>query len=362
MLYLSLILNRTMSRPIFSALIILLCNLLNAQSTILSKANCTGPEGAYYTEIHSTENGYLYFKQTFSYKEDMFRSIVLNSGKSYVLHDDNRVGDELGKEVIFMLKSHDFLRMAMDPEFLFSELKDNGVKKIAKEKCNFFLAKDPLGNPTELYFSSDNVLRSIRLKNPLNLEEYIEISFSNWQNFSGKTVPQKVEILQGGKDLFTFSFYDIQFDAPGFTTIVPASGNKIEEEKKKLLISNEIQRRAHMENDASLLVSQIADSLITVQRGEVRIESNATIKQRFESYFKTVKYLKWDDIVPPVIHISEDGTMATVILEKITEAQHLDDAGNWGPASSTNFAWTATYQKMEGTWKIIAVTSTRKLP
>ena len=359
MLNLSLILNRTMSKPIYSAFFILLCNLLNAQGTLLSKANCTGPEGTYYTEIHSTETGYLYFKQTFSYKEDIFRAVVLNAGKSYVLHDDNRIGDELGKEVIFMLKSHDFLRIAMNPEFLFSELKDNGVKKIGGENCSFYMSEDPLGNPAELYFSTGEVLKFVRLKNPMNLEEFIEISFSNWQKFSGKTVPQKVEILQAGKDLFTFSFYDIQFDAPGFTRIVPATNNKSEEEKK-LLISNEIQRRAHMENDASLLVSQIADTLITVQRGKVRVESNEAIKKRFESYFKTVKYLKWDDVVPPVIHISEDGTMATVIVEKITQARHLEQSGDWGEPSETHFAWAAIYQKVEGEWKITTITSTRE--
>ncbi|KAA3623229.1 MAG: hypothetical protein DWQ02_24825 [Bacteroidetes bacterium] len=348
-----------MSRPIFTALFILLFNFLNAQSTILSKANCTGPEGGYYTEIHSTETGYLYFKQTFAYKEDIFRAIVLDTGKSFVLHDDNRVGDELGKEVIFMLKSHDFLRMAMDTGFLFSELKENGVKKIGDENCSFYLAKDPLGHSVELYFSTEKVLKFIRLKNPLNLEEFIEISFSNWQNFSGRTVPQKVEILQAGKDLFTFSFFDIQFDAPGFTKIVPVSKDKFETDKTALLNSNEIQRQAHMENDASLLVSQIADTLVTVQRGNVRTESNTTIKQRFEAYFKTVKYLKWDDISPPVIHISEDGTMATVIVEKITQAKHLDESGNWGEASETTFAWTSTYQKISGQWLIISVTSTR---
>ncbi len=130
--------------------------------------------------------------------------------------------------------------------------------------------------------------------------------------------------------------------------------------KAALLQSNEIQRKAHLENDASLLVSQIAGSMINVDEGEISTLTNDQIRSRFERYFKVVKYTRWDDIQEPIIQVSPDETWATVFVKKIIELQYRDQEGHLGEHNYAQFAWEAQYRKIDDLWKIISISSTDK--
>lgn len=130
--------------------------------------------------------------------------------------------------------------------------------------------------------------------------------------------------------------------------------------KEVLLQSNDLQRKAHLENDATLLVSQIADSMINVDEGEISILSNDQIKTRFERYFKSVKYTLWDDIQEPIIQVSPDETWAVIFVRKLIDLQYKNEEGSFGEHHYAQFAWEARYQKIEGHWKIVSISSTDK--
>ena len=129
---------------------------------------------------------------------------------------------------------------------------------------------------------------------------------------------------------------------------------------EELLRSNEIQRKAHLTNDATLLANEIADSMVYIQNGMIRIASNTEIKTRFEAYFKQMKYTSWDDVQPPMIKISKDGSMATVAVQKLIDTQQMDSLTNLGEHEYTLFAWSAQFKLINGTWKMTANTSTSK--
>ncbi|MDW3192498.1 MAG: hypothetical protein R8G66_09035 [Cytophagales bacterium] len=131
-------------------------------------------------------------------------------------------------------------------------------------------------------------------------------------------------------------------------------------DKVALLRSNEIQRKAHMENNAALLVSQIADSMINVDKGDISTLSNEEIKTRFESYFKVVKYTRWDDLQAPIIQISGDGNWAVMFVKKLIDLQYIDQDGNLGAHHYAQFAWESRYHKIDGEWKIVSISSTDK--
>lgn len=126
-----------------------------------------------------------------------------------------------------------------------------------------------------------------------------------------------------------------------------------EKETEQLLALNRLQREAHMENDAVKLVSQMADSLITVDGGNIYQVSNAQVLEQFSRQFKTVKYHKWDDIRVPVIHLSPEGNHATISVQKMVIIERLT-----GKIDTTTFAWTSAYQKEAKLWKMYSITST----
>jgi hypothetical protein len=546
--------------------------------TIITKADCTSPNGAYTTEIHSSSDGYLFFRQIADKDKSEYKAVVLNKEEAFDLKDGFTLGDKIPKEAIVMLQGHDFQRMALTPEFFFGTLKYEGKETFQSEKCKKYKGTDALGNPVSLFFNKKEQLSGLSFPNSLNPSETIEILFKEWGTSDYGQIVKKVEIIQAGKDVFTFNFTEVIFNSPLFEFINPESfikareildksiqfhdpdgkwasvklklklqeprvgnpkrysivsldnttqafelqrnrddhvskhiidkngisktlldgkadfpeelvkkyrldparntgyknfnqmmyglpmvfeGEKMgniyalketlfegrevfaidielktpiiepiwrlliakedyqlvglqifdpfEPEKgeelvfqdlmplgnmqiprtrhwialnsnKKylgsdivleasivedntdylaLLESNEIQRRAHMTNDAALLVGEISDTMTSVQNGKVSISTNKEVRERFESYFSTVKYSKWDDLKPPIVTISEDGKMATVVFQKLTEAVHKDENGNWSEPSSTTFAWTSLYKKINGKWKIVSNTSTR---
>lgn len=140
------------------------------------------------------------------------------------------------------------------------------------------------------------------------------------------------------------------------TTTTPVD---LQKEKKLLLQSNTVQKEAHLEGDASKLVSQIADTITTIQKGEIYVATKAETLHRFTNYFHGVRYQKWDDLAPPLVSISEDATQALVAVKKVVKMDALAPDNTWREQPSIQFAWTANYKKINGKWKIFMITSTQ---
>ncbi len=131
----------------------------------------------------------------------------------------------------------------------------------------------------------------------------------------------------------------------------------LEKERALLLASNERQKAAHFEGSPELLLAEMADTVYTVQRGVIRVTTKPEMLQRWEAYFKSVKYSQWDDLQEPLIHISADASQASVSVNKITVSTLVDDPA--AGVDTTYFAWTSGYRKVNGAWKIYKITSTR---
>ncbi len=149
------------------------------------------------------------------------------------------------------------------------------------------------------------------------------------------------------------------FCLTAFIFIASCDQNDKEGDRQLLLDSNEIQKIAHLENDAAMLVSQIADTMIQVAGGEVKKASNEQVKDRFTNYFDKVKYRRWDDLQPPIIEIASSGDLATVTVHKVIETKPMNTHDSL--YRETTFAWTAIYKKYSGQWKISTNISTRKI-
>lgn len=128
-------------------------------------------------------------------------------------------------------------------------------------------------------------------------------------------------------------------------------------DRERLLALQDLQRRAHLEGDATLLVSIFADDFTNIQGGEVSRPSREESRARFQAYFDRTTFLAWEDVRPPVIEISDDGSMAHVIVQKRVR---LRDRSSPDEVETTRFAWLETYRKRAGRWKLTAVASTRR--
>lgn len=137
----------------------------------------------------------------------------------------------------------------------------------------------------------------------------------------------------------------------------PPGSEAREAELESLRAILESDRQAHLETDARRLVFNLADTLIDVADGEIVREARSDVEASFASYLEGAEYLAWDDMVPPIIHLSDDLSMAWVARKVRVERDQPDGKGG---ARRTAFvaAWIATYERRAGAWKMTAVAST----
>ena len=118
-----------------------------------------------------------------------------------------------------------------------------------------------------------------------------------------------------------------------------------------------LEREAHMDRNVELLVSLFGDDFVMVDGGEVKRPTLEEQRRRFTAYFGAVRFQKWDDLVAPVIHVSTDGTLASVIVRKEVVLVLADAPADAKPERAV-FAWIETWAKRRGRWQLIAMAST----
>ena len=131
----------------------------------------------------------------------------------------------------------------------------------------------------------------------------------------------------------------------------------VEKERAALLEVHKTDRRAHFETDVELLLKHSAEEFIYVGNGKISRSTRAEMKASFEDYFRNAKYYEWDDLEPPIVRISDDASMAWMIVRnKVRRTQKLDS----GEVKERAFVYAGimTYEKRQGKWVRIANVST----
>jgi hypothetical protein len=130
-------------------------------------------------------------------------------------------------------------------------------------------------------------------------------------------------------------------------------------EKSKILELHNAQRDYHFNKDSIAFANQLSDNFISVNKGVISSPKKEETISRYNGYFSSVEFIKWDDVSEPVIKFSDDGSMAYTIVDKVVALTYKDQLGNT-IQGSTHFAWTAIYRKYGNGWKVDCVTSTEK--
>lgn len=137
------------------------------------------------------------------------------------------------------------------------------------------------------------------------------------------------------------------------------SGFDKDTETKAILKLHNLQRDYHFNKDSISFANQLSKNFISVNKGIITKPEKRETISKYNSYFSSVEFVKWDDVTEPIIKFSEDGTLAYTIVDKVVKVTYKDDTGKKIEAQ-THFAWTTIYKKYGNEWKIDCVTSTEK--
>lgn len=137
-----------------------------------------------------------------------------------------------------------------------------------------------------------------------------------------------------------------------------AMTNRIQsEDVNELLRMHHRDRAAHFNRDAGYIFSNFADEYFSVGNGLVRIPDREAGRKGLQGYFDATTFLEWDDITPPIVRVSNDGTLAYSIVNKKVSTLSKDQDG--AERRSVNvYAWIATFRNIGGKWKVTSVAST----
>lgn len=127
--------------------------------------------------------------------------------------------------------------------------------------------------------------------------------------------------------------------------------------RDELLALHDAQRRMHLEEDAAGFAALLDEDFCELRDGRLEHPTRAEKEARFRSYFEAVEFLAWDDLRPPEILLSADGTQASVAVTKLVRTRRLE--GGEPRVTRSLFAWLATCVRRPEGWRIAAVASTR---
>jgi hypothetical protein len=316
-------------------------------------ADCTGPNGKYTTEIYSAKNSRLIFRQ------------VRQTGKSFAGQTNGNVfwtKDETNgefsladKSTASIWRSHEFQWLAIALMERFSEPSFAGRENFAGKDALKLSMKDELGNPTSVFFDAESGLwlGFISLNPSGEQRETVRVVINEWKTIGKVKLPSKVTATDKQGD-FVLDFQDISVN--GIDERLFAVPIKVVAMNELLELHNQ-QRVAHFNRDAKLLMSDSADDFTSVSNGKINRPAREKSISGIQRYFDSSTFLEWDDITPPVIRVSDDATMAYVIVHKKVRLLAKTETG--GSQEETEvFAWVAIYQKRNGQWKMTVMTST----
>ena len=140
----------------------------------------------------------------------------------------------------------------------------------------------------------------------------------------------------------------------------PASVPAFDIESKaeaELLAIHKDARRAHFEHDVDAILAGTSESFTSVRDGEIQVQSRADVRKQFTQYFQGTQFIAWDDLEPPIIHVSPDGKIGWMIV-RVRIAYTKTDASGAQSKEDTVMAWMSVYEKHGGKWLHVANAST----
>lgn len=317
-------------------------------------ADCIGPKGKYTTSIDSFRGSKTRFGQTFTYKSTT-SNLFINGETAWTVDASTGNASISSPFERMAARAHEYQKMAYAISSFFTGLEIVGSTDFEGSPSIKVRAKNELGMAASLYFDKETKRFSGYVLEIPNSTETIKNAFLEWRRFGRLTLPVVVRATDKEGD-WTLRFSTITFNKANekLLDVPPRVADMTE-----LLRMHEVQKTAHLTYDAELLLGDSPETPISVQRGNVIKRTREEDLARFKAYFSSFKFLEWEDIVPPVIKISNDGTMATKIVRKRVRGITRNAEGK-EVIEHTVFAWLEVLEKIQGKWRLTAIASTEK--
>lgn len=108
--------------------------------------------------------------------------------------------------------------------------------------------------------------------------------------------------------------------------------------------------QAHLQSNVELLLQTEGDVYVVANRGQVTTPDPEARRGRFEPYLKNTRFIEYADMIPPIVRVSDDGTLGWVIVQVRARGEQTGAEGAIEPIAFES-AWIELYEKRAGEWK-----------
>lgn len=131
------------------------------------------------------------------------------------------------------------------------------------------------------------------------------------------------------------------------------------EDERQLLAAHQQIIQAHLNKDVASWLDGEADDYLSANRGEIVYPEKAERAAMRRPYLEQTEFGEYRDLVPPVVKVSEDGSLGWLIAQvKVVGVRTLPD-GQEIPFDAT-WAWIELYEKVGGRWLCVGNLSNEK--
>jgi hypothetical protein len=132
-----------------------------------------------------------------------------------------------------------------------------------------------------------------------------------------------------------------------------------EAQRQEILKLDAEAREYHFKKDAKTLVEGFSKDFLSINKGKIDRPTYENSYQRFDAYFNSVKFIKWDNNKEPIVRFSDDGSIAYVAVDKLVILEAKDES-NKTVMDTAHFAWLSVFKKEHDKWFLDCIASTNK--
>ncbi len=175
---------------------------------IVGRASGSGPDGSFKTDISSPPDGRFWYRRVLEGRKP-FEALITSEGAWSVHEDGTRT--PLSRRTALMVRSHDFQRIAIDPESFAQNIGWVKETDFHTLKSQELLGYTEDGTKIYLYFDDKSGLPlGFRMDNPVQTDTSVTIIFQMWKNVEGVLLPSKVIALDAPRN-FQLTFQGLFF-------------------------------------------------------------------------------------------------------------------------------------------------------
>jgi hypothetical protein len=261
---------------------------------------------------------------------------------------DGKKQKEASSDIVDFILGHQFHSQLLHFDEFFSTVVSNPQ---ASSLCNCWSieAIDSDKNKVGFHYHKKS-MRPVYLIIDYEKHGEVSIQYSDWRKVDKLAMPHHIDILHGERH-FIYTFFDIKLNSNLLMKQVSAPYNVLTDEQQLFRLHREMID-AHIESDANIMNHVWNERVVMVNRGNISEMSGVQAAEAMQISLQQRRHSLYIDLQRPIIKISKDRTLGYLTARVKVQGNRVTKTGVVGKNFEFISAWIATFEKIDGLWKL----------